>query len=270
MVDINAQNFQQEVLDPSYKQPVVLDFYATWCGPCQLLKPLLEKLAHEYNYILAKVDIDQNPDLANYFGVEGVPDIRIVTQGQMKEGFVGVLSEKQLRQFLSENLQFESSFEKGIADYKEAFNSGNIALAKEILDRLYQEFPNDIVLTLESAKFLVKLKQMESALQLIETIEAQDKTVYTQAQGLKTLINYYQESQTPMDEIWDKPFQMGIIYALKEDYSSALDSLLNIVENNRKYRGDSARKAMIAIFNLLGNNNKLTQEYQKQLTLILF
>ncbi|UWU45879.1 thioredoxin family protein [Limnospira platensis] len=88
-IDVNQDNFQAEVIDKSWETLVMVDFFATWCGPCQIMKPILERLTTEYDFILAKVDVDQNPELASQYGIQGVPDVRMVTKGEVKPGFVG-------------------------------------------------------------------------------------------------------------------------------------------------------------------------------------
>ena len=88
-IEVDNTTFDTEVLKNSHKKPVLVDFYATWCGPCKMLKPILEKLVQEYDFILAKVDVDQNPHLAQTYGIEGLPDVRVVSVGEVKTGFVG-------------------------------------------------------------------------------------------------------------------------------------------------------------------------------------
>ncbi|MEB3268642.1 MAG: thioredoxin domain-containing protein, partial [Leptolyngbya sp.] len=100
VLEVTSPTFEETVLEASLERPVVVDFYAQWCGPCQMLKPLLEDLAAEYDFTLAKVDIDQNPELARIYQVQGVPDVKVAVQGQLQSGFVGMLPEPQLREWL--------------------------------------------------------------------------------------------------------------------------------------------------------------------------
>ncbi len=130
-IEVDNTNFATEVLKNSHKKPVLVDFYATWCGPCKMLKPILEKLVQEYDFILAKVDVDRSPDLAQTYGIEGVPDVRVVTQGEVKPGFVGVLSEPKLRNFLGE-LNLHSELETNIQALKNLIKSGQLEKAKNL------------------------------------------------------------------------------------------------------------------------------------------
>ena len=114
IVEVSSATFDEDVLAQSFQKPVVVDFFAQWCGPCQMLKPLLEKMTTEYDFVLAKVDIDANPELARIYQVEGVPDIKVAVEGQMYKGFVGMLTEPQLRDFL-EQLNLKSAFDEAIA-----------------------------------------------------------------------------------------------------------------------------------------------------------
>jgi putative thioredoxin len=101
--DVDASNFQEIVLEGSRRTPVVMDFWAEWCGPCKVLKPILEKLAEEYQgkFILAKINADHNQDLAAQFGVRGIPSVKAVFNGELLEEFSGAIPEAEVRAFLA-------------------------------------------------------------------------------------------------------------------------------------------------------------------------
>mgnify|MGYP002780775025 FL=1 len=152
---VNQAEFERLVLQPSFEQPVLVDFFATWCGPCQMLKPMLEKLAQEYDFTLAKVDIDANPELAKAFRVEGVPDVRIVTQGQVQEGFVGVLPEPQLRDLLA-NLGLRSTLEADLAAFDGALATADPAEIFPALTTLLTRYPDNSQILLKAAQLYLR------------------------------------------------------------------------------------------------------------------
>ncbi|NJL01223.1 MAG: tetratricopeptide repeat protein [Spirulinaceae cyanobacterium SM2_1_0] len=270
VVEVTSTNFSTAVLQASYEQPVVVDFAATWCGPCQMLKPLLEKLVTEYDFILAKVDIDHSPDLARQYGVEGVPDVRVVQQGEVQPGFVGALAEPQLRAFLREQLQLESALDRGLREAQAAIDSGDRAAAKRRFDRLFDEFPQQAVVALAAAKFLIQIGQAADAQPLLAAIDPGDRESYARAQALQGLVELHAAAQLAPSSDLDRQFAAAAQLALAEDYAGALQGLLEIVETSRKYRDDGARKAMLALFGWLGNENALTKQYQRQLMLALY
>ncbi|WP_338043224.1 tetratricopeptide repeat protein [Okeania hirsuta] len=268
-IEVDNTTFATEVLKNSHKKPILVDFYATWCGPCKMLKPILEKLVQEYDFILAKVDVDQNPELAQTYGVEGVPDVKIVTQGEVKPGFVGVLSEPKLRNFLGE-LNLKSELETELETLRNLTKSGELKQAKNILDQLFQKYPRNISLIIEAAKFLVSLNRLEEAQKLIETIGENNREFYPQIQAVKGLIHFKQEVENPGDSELDKMYAQACSLTLSANYEEALKLFLDIVTRNRKYKNDGARKAMLAIFNILGDDNSTSKEYRKQLLLNLY
>ncbi|WP_287517778.1 tetratricopeptide repeat protein [Okeania sp. SIO2C2] len=268
-IEVDNTTFATEVLKNSHKKPVLVDFYATWCGPCKMLKPILEKLVQEYDFILAKVDVDHNPELAQTYGVEGVPDVKIVTQGEVKPGFVGVLSEPKLRNFLGE-LNLKSELETELETLRNLTKSGELKEAKNLLDQLFQKYPRNISLIIEAAKFLVSLNRLEEAQKLIETIGENNREFYPQIQAVKGLIHFKQEAENPGDSELDKMYAQACSLTLSANYEEALKLFLDIVTRNRKYKNDGARKAMLAIFNILGDDNSTSKEYRKQLLLNLY
>jgi putative thioredoxin len=224
-VEVDSASFTTEVLETSFQKPVLVDFFAQWCGPCKMLKPMLETLAQEYDFVLAKVDIDQSPDLAQTYGVEGVPDVRVVTHGDVAPGFVGVLPEPQLREFLS-NLSLKSELELGLEAIKAAIAQGDIEQAKAFFGHLIQQFPQSQKLAIAAAKFLISQGSYASTEKLLATVPEGDK-------------DYYQ-------------------------------GLLDLVSRDRKYRNDGARKAMVMVFELMGDENPLTSQYRRKLTSTLY
>lgn len=268
-IEVNSTTFTTEVLENSHKKPVLVDFYATWCGPCKMLKPMLEKLVQEYDFILAKVDVDQNPDLAQTYHIEGVPDVRVVTQGEVKPGFVGALSEPKLRNFLAE-LNLKSELETELEALRTLTTSGEFQQAKSLLDQLFEKYPNHPSVVIEAAHFLMALNLLEEAKKLIETIGEDNREFYPKAQAVKTLIHFKQEAENPGDNELDQIYAKACSLTLSANYEQALKLFLDLVTRNRKYKNDGARKAMLAIFNILGDEHPTSQEYRKQLLLNLY
>jgi len=268
-IEVTNDNFAAEVVQRSYDKPVLVDFFAQWCGPCQLLKPLLEKLAQEYDFVLAKIDIDQNPELAKTYGVEGVPDVRFVVDGAIANGFVGMLPEPQVRDLLTQ-LNLKSPLEDGLDAIRAARTSGDLGQTKRLFGELIQTHPEDRRLILAAAQFLVSQNSLESAEKLLSIIQESEKPYFQMAQAVRGLIQFTRELATLPDldseaGSLDWQYAQAVRATLAEDYEIALQSFLAIVGRDRKYRQDGARKAMITVFDLLGDDDSLTKDYRKKL-----
>ena len=268
-IEVNGGNFRNEVIAKSFEKLVLVDFFATWCGPCKLLKPVLEKLAKEYDFIFAKVDIDENQDLANQYNVEGVPDVRLFTKGEMLPGFVGVLQESQIRDLL-EKLNITSSLENGLKEAQTSVAMGDIQTAKQIYDSLFEIYPDNSKLIIEAAKFLIRCNQLDAANNFLNRVNIEDREYALKVQGIKALIQFKLESDNPGESELDQLYTKAARLAIQEEYEKALKIFLSIVSKNRQYKQDGARKAMLAIFNLLGKQHRLTQVYQQELMLTLY
>jgi putative thioredoxin len=269
LVDVTPENFASAVLEASFQRLVVADFYATWCGPCQLLKPILEKLAPEYGFILAKIDTDQNQDLASQYGIEGVPDVRVFMQGEMYQGFVGAKTESQLREFF-EKLGLKSSREAELEQVQALVKVGKVEQAKAAFDSLFEKYPNDPQVAIAAARFLVQCDRGELASQMLATVQTSDRTYLAQIKAIEALIELQQMTKIEPGHKLDEQFIEAAKLALAQDYEKALIIFLEIVQRDRQYREDGARKAMLMLFELLGKQHPLTQKYQQELTLVLF
>ncbi|MFZ1899765.1 MAG: thioredoxin domain-containing protein, partial [Azonexus sp.] len=166
--DVSIEEFETKVIQASLQVPVVIDFWAPWCGPCQTLKPMLEKLAEEYagRFLLAKVNSDENPELSQHFGVRSIPSVKVLYQGQLVDEFNGALPEGQVRAFLDRfalpdaggNLREEAAALVAAGQLDEA-------LAK--LSEASREKPGDEGIRLDAIEVLMQLGRNDEAGQLL-------------------------------------------------------------------------------------------------------
>lgn len=258
-----------EIIEQSYEKPVIVDFFATWCGPCKVLKEILDKLVQEYDFVLAKIDIDQNQDLASKYSVEGVPDVRVLSQGEMLPGFVGVLPEPQIRDLLR-RLNLKSDLEVGLEAAQRAILAGNAPQAKQLFDDLFTKYPQHPVVTIKAAQFLVSVNQLEYAQRMLNTIGPDQREYFPQAQAVRASIEFKQVVDNPGEGELDQRFAQAARHIVAQNYEQGLQIFLSIVATNRQYRNDGAKKAMVSVFNLLGSEHPLTKEYQYQLMSTLY
>ncbi len=268
-ITVNQQTFQAEVLDPSHQKPVLVDFFATWCGPCQMLKPILENLVGEYDFILAKVDIDENPELAQQYGVSGVPDVRLVMAGEVKPGFVGVLPESKLREML-EALDLKSSLNVELDAIFAQADAGQVVEAEKRLSALLVAHPGDYELMLEAANFYLEGNELEKAEVLLGKIPQYEKEYAARARGVQALIELRRSSGQEVLSDLDRIYSAAGQSALNQDYEAALEGFLTLVERDRAYRNDAGRRGMLALFDLLGNSHPLVTPYRKKLMMLLY
>jgi len=269
VIDVNENNFEEMVIEQSYKNPVVVDFWAPWCGPCQILKPVLEKLAKEYGFTLAKINTDENQSIAFQYGVSGIPDVRIFVNGKEVDKFVGALPEPQIRKIIEKYIK--TDVDELLEKAEMEFMAGNRDKVEEIINYLISKYPDNKKAILGASKLLIKLGRLLEAEELLNKIKEYEKDYFPQAQALKELIKYkkYCEELKEDNEL-DKLLKEGSCALINDDYKTALDKFLKIVQIDKSYRDEVGKKAMVSIFNLLGEGNPLTKEYRRKLAMWLY
>ncbi len=267
---MEVKNFDLEVLAASHAQPVIVDFWAPWCGPCRILGPILEKLEREASgkWRLAKVNTDEEPELSFAWQVQGIPAVKMFHYGEMIAEFVGALPEVQVRQWLETHLP--SAAKEALQNAKTALVRGEKNAALNFLKQaLKHDSTNpETRLLLAEQTFI---GDPDNAIGLTRDIE-EDHPLYDRAQSLRTLhrlLNLKLDTELTTSPAW--PTYLKGIEALRAGgFAATFEAWIEVIMTDRKLDDDGGRKACIALFTFLGNEHPLAQEYRRKFSSALY
>jgi putative thioredoxin len=272
IVNVSESDFEYEVLSYSQNVPVVVDFWATWCQPCKSLGPLLERLAEEANgsFRLAKVDIDANPNLALRYGVRSIPTVKAIAQGQVVAEFVGLQPEQRVRDFLA---RLAPPSEAALAQEKadSLLAEHRWSEAEAIYRKLEEHTQNQPPVLLGLVKSLLAQGKSGEALFILNYFPASRE--YNSAQILRPLAEAmlkYEKDELPEENDLDVMFRGSIRLASRGNHLAALDGLLDIMRQQKRYRNDRARQVFLGILEILGPENADARQYRGELASVLF
>ena len=282
VLEVNEANFQQAVIEGSQRAPVVIDFWAPWCAPCRALGPILERLAAEYGgrFVLAKVNSDENPELASRFGVRGIPSVKAVLNGELVDEFTGALPEPMVREFIERVLPSPSEILRLKAD--EVYSSEKDATkALELLAQAAKSDPENDAVRFDQARIRLERGELEHARKLLDSMsglaQMDERVVALRARldlaqgaeeaGDMTSLQA-RISKNPAD--LEARLQLANLHVARGRHREALDELLEIVKRDRTFKDDVGRRTMLEVFSVLGPDHELIEEYRRKLASALY
>ena len=278
--DTSTESFEKEVLNASQRVPVLVDFWAPWCAPCRALKPILEKLAGEYQgrFLLAKVNSDEHPQLSARFGVRGIPNVKAFVDGKLADEFTGALPESGVRAFIDRLIPTPA--EKLRRTARALVTQGDFDEAERHLRNALALDPANHAVRLDLVELLLAKNSQAEAEELFAPIPERERD--ERADRLYSVLALWKKSQQlpAVEELQAKlavnPADVHALMALGERlvadqrFEPALAALLEVVRNDRGALRTSARKLMVEVFNLAEDQPGLVSEYRKLLAGALY
>jgi len=267
IIEVSESNFVQDVLERSKRQPVLVDFWAPWCGPCRMLSPALEKVAREAKgaFVLAKINTDDNQLLASNYGVQGIPAVKLFRDGQVVGEFVGARPEPQVRDFIKTYLPAPT--DAALAAAQALIEEGRLPQAEIALRGVLDKQPDHAEAALALGKLLLYQGRGPEAEAVLRAVPA-DTPQASAAEQLLPVARFIAEPNDAADGT-DALYQTAADLARQHLYPEALDVLLEVLRKNRAYRGGEAKQVMLAMLNLL-DDEMLARHYTRQLASVLF
>ena len=278
--EVNQQNFTAVVVENSQRVPVLVDFWADWCQPCKTLTPLLTKLVNEYRggVILAKINADADQALAAHFRVRSLPTVLVVWQGQIVEQLVGAQPESAYRALID---QLRAKPGDMLLEQVEVlWQDGRQQQAVDLLGEALKKAPDSIEMKVVLAEKLLQLDRGAEARTLLQSLPAEEQNRQP-ASGLLARLQFSDlaagapdlatlEAQVRANaEDWAARRHLAARYVLAGAYEAALEQFMEILRRNPQFEDGAGRKGLIAIFEMLGNDDPLVITYRRRMFSLL-
>ena len=272
LIDVSQADFPHAVIDESRRRPVVVDFWAEWCGPCKVLGPLLERLAAEGagSWLLAKVDVDQNQALAQQFGIQGIPTVVAFRDGQVVNRFTGALGEPQVRSFIDSIVPTE--LDLAAIEAEAAYDRGDVGLAESGFRAVLERDPAHETAGLGLATILLDRNDAPTALEILAKLPRSEDVrrmesaarLWSDAGDVESLAAAAETSGSPEDRL-----AYAKALSVNGDAAAAMEILVDLV-GERGEHAEDARVALLDLFEVLGNDHALVGTYRRRLASALF
>lgn len=275
-IDVTDATFATEVLERSKSVPVVVDFWAPWCGPCRVLGPIIEKVAGENAgaVVLAKLNTDENPRTATTYRIQGIPAVKAFRNGEVVAEFTGAYPEPQVRAFFAKILP--SPEEKVASQADELLRKGDVAGAEAQYREVLKSQPSNADALVGLSAILISRGEAEAAEELLERIPTDRRAKVLRHQIFLGGFEAKHRNEDLEGEAHANArdprarYRWGVMLAARGQFEPALDELIESVRIDRNFADGAARKAVLAVFDILGLDSPLTREYQRRLSNVLF
>ena len=281
VVDVVETNFREQVVEHSRTRPVIVDFWAVWCGPCRTLTPILEGLAEEFGgaFLLARVNTEEAPQLARQFQIQSIPMVVSFRDGKPVDQFIGLLPESEVRRFL--RAQCPTQADQIVVLANEKMAAGDVEAAyQDFREAQAQEtdHPGAVLGLAQIALERQNYDEMDELLAKISPLSSQAdegerlkllgrlQRQCTGAGGLEASRSRSEQDPANLEARYD----LACCFAVRREYRESLEILLGIVAEDRSFGDDAGRRAMLDVFALSGNRSPLTEEYRALLSRAIF
>ena len=279
VVDVTRENFP-EVVQASHQVPVLLDFWASWCQPCQALTPVLVRLAEEYQgkFLLAKLNTEEEQEIAAQFGIRSIPTVKLFRGGQPVDEFMGALPEQAVREFIDRHVGRESDAEVAVA--LERLSEGDTDGAIALLQAAREADPDNSRITIALAEAQAVGGDVAAAEATLGNLPAEVRT-QPEVTALQSQLHFLGEVRDLPDanELekrlaadagdLEAKYQLAMLKVVDRDYESAMELLLELMKSDRSFGDDAGRRELVKIFGLLGDD-PLVGRYRSRMTSLLF
>lgn len=262
--DIDESNYEQIVIQGSHQVPILVDFWAGWCQPCQVLMPLLAKLADEYQgrFVLAKINTEEQQAIAAQFGIRSIPTVKLFRNGRPVDEFAGALPEAEVRAFLDRHLPRESDNTVSMAEDK--LRAGDAAGALALLEQARAADPANPRIGIAIAQVQSSTGDLDAAEATLDALTVEgadaDEVERVRSQLFFDRIAGAEADPTGLEgRLQADPgdsearYRLAGLQAVHGHYEAAMDNLLTLMQNDRKFGEDAARQALLRLFAMLGN-----------------
>ena len=280
-VVVSTNTFMAEVIEASDQTPVLVDFWAPWCGPCKQLEPVLHRLAGEFDgrVKVAKVNTDEEPELAGQLGIRSLPTVVLFKDRAVADHFVGVVPEKQIRDMLAKHLPEPEA--TPLERARAAKNQGDFAQARSILDAALAADPKDIATRAELGEITAMSGDLDTARTILEELQAREPT-HRAVKRLEALLRFndvvtahpdpraLEQTVAANSNDLDARHALAVHRLLSGQHEAALDDWLQLMRDHRSFGDDLARKSLVAAFELLGEADPLVAQTRRAMAKMLF
>jgi len=280
VVDADAASFQSLVIDGSHRVPVLVDFWAQWCGPCRALAPVLEKLADEFQgrFLVVKIDTEREQAIATRFGIRSLPTVKLFVDGVVVDEFLGAQPESQIRAHLERYVSRGSDDAR--AEACALREQGRLNQARAVLEKAHADDAGNERVAPDLANVLIDLDELATARQLLDGVSVSTKQDAEVQAAMARLTFAERAAESPPTDALEQTvaadprdcesrYRLAARRIANGEHEAGLEQLIEILRIDRHFRDDAGRRGLLCVFSMLGDD-PLVGRYRSRMSSLLY